>query len=670
MEPTVQQKNTRTVERSRTTREDGSEAFDELVREILADPAGTKDKFDALTDDEIIKLQHKLNPYGSVPATSSKDEESIAFSWVNIRDSYAMKRAMTGIIGYTFQMQKEWEPEAELRRWKPQNAEKKYIAESYSAENLRVLAEEFSKATNLAVEAEKRAVVAGEEALIADIEDSTDAVPKIVASQNAMKAAVLARYVATHRLYKMGLDAHERLDQQLEDVHVYTDLRANVLPDPTRLPSNELEVPVDVAKTIVDKFLRTWFEYNPNNHFKPAPDGDIYDSSVATDVATGMVEGNPRRMTLKALRDEAPAPTAEQKSDVETLTRTEQTRNAAALILGSPDLSGALKRILVAGGESEYLRLLSPIPTNSEARTAIDVVPPHDTFARLAYYMSVNFEELRIAVRTLYNEVPDLDVAILPCKHFAASTRAEINAEFDEFKLKYHDDMVAGVVLADYGSWTLLEDFKQNRDVVDFYNKNTKILKRIMDRVADDRKTGNELMKKRVTAVKAKNIREEGPDAVGLGEYSRDNNKLAESGVSRTIGAEEMKRLEAARGNLQAAHELELMDQLKKTITNFEAAGKIRPLSTDEKAELKNARKDLELAIEMLAVPDDGVQINMYTHDTLTGKVKKDVMYTASDAAIEEKEGIAPPIPAGSPGYQELLRQQAAVEASASPSGN
>ena len=47
----------------------------------------------------------------------------------------------------------------------------------------------------------------------------------------------------------------------------------------------------------------------------------------------------------------------------------------------------------------------------------------------------------------------------------------------------------------------MLADFKENRKKIEFYNRNTEVLKRILDRHADDKKLGSELMKNRIKHV-------------------------------------------------------------------------------------------------------------------------------------------------------------------------
>ena len=61
--------------------------------------------------------------------------------------------------------------------------------------------------------------------------------------------------------------------------------------------------------------------------------------------------------------------------------------------------------------------------------------------------------------------------------------------------------------------WTVLADYKKNRENIDFYNRHTEVLKRIMDQHEQDKKLGKDLMNKRVKKAKSKNIEEMGKDA-------------------------------------------------------------------------------------------------------------------------------------------------------------
>jgi hypothetical protein len=182
-------------------------------------------------------------------------------------------------------------------------------------------------------------------------------------------------------------------------------------------------------------------------------------------------------------------------------------------------------------------------------------------------------------------------------------------------------------LLIDLGGWSFLGAFKKNREKIEFYNKNTSILKSILDRHTEDKKLGEDLMQKRVKKEKAKNIAKYGPDAPGLATY-----KATRKGVPQTtISAEEMKRLEAARGDLKAARELEVIDQNKAKLRQLDDIKAYRPLSSQEQTDYKRAEEAIKHAEEMLEVPDNSIQVDVFQHDTRTGKFTKSKFYSLAD---------------------------------------
>ena len=151
-------------------------------------------------------------------------------------------------------------------------------------------------------------------------------------------------------------------------------------------------------------------------------------------------------------------------------------------------------------------------------------------------------------------------------------------------------------------------------------------------------------MRNRVRQNKAKNIAEQGPDAPGLKAYkatmSSDGKDLTSKGVERVITPEEMKRLEKAQGNIKAAKELEVLEEYEKLIKGLEDIKKYRELSKEEQDKYNSARDYLLRAKEMINVPDDAIQVDVFTNNTKSGQFSKSHFYTKCDEALE-KETIA-----------------------------
>jgi hypothetical protein len=184
------------------------------------------------------------------------------------------------------------------------------------------------------------------------------------------------------------------------------------------------------------------------------------------------------------------------------------------------------------------------------------------------------------------------------------------------------------------GGWTPLGDFRENREKIEFYNKNTGVLKKILDRHLDDKKIGTELMKNRVKMSKAKNIQEDGPDRKGLKDYTEClGPNMKALGAEKVLSTEEMKRLEAAKGDLAAAKDLEYIDNIKARLAEYEEAMATRELNITEKRDYEFYKKQLVDAIEMLDVPEEGIRVDMFVNDG--SSLERTTFYTKSEETLD-----------------------------------
>ena len=303
------------------------------------------------------------------------------------------------------------------------------------------------------------------------------------------------------------------------------------------------------------------------------------------------VDSSDPRLPLAAVRAAAPKiPDAGDREAFEALTATRRPTTRP------PSCSATIRPRWPPGGpraSDRFARYLFRSP-RLPARPAVEIIPPQDTFHRWQYYTEVNYEELRTATEAIYHEKPDLDWALVIYEYFEGTAR-EVDEAFDRFRVQYQDEVITDIKGIDLNQWTLLGDFKENRSKTTFYNKYTDVLKRILDRHAQDKALGQDLMRNRVRQLKAKNIRETGPDAPGLSTYKSQHasQSLSSMGAERVIGREEMARLERAKGDLRLAKELELYEQCCSTIKELSDTAKIRTLNPEEARRLREAQDDL-----------------------------------------------------------------------------
>ena len=640
--------------------------FDALVSDIVENPERLLDT--DLTAEQILEVQKRLNPYAGIagPAPVVDRKRVAACSYTNLREEYLRRFTATSLVGFLYQMLAEWEVPAESRRWVPASAAfaAKVAAGDFAPFDPARLAELAEGAAGVARAAAEAAAelaalkqAAATAALLAmepadDLEKSKAATEAAAAAAAAAaageeKAAGLL-YAATHAAHRVGGEATERLRATADAGLAFAGVREVLGKFPLPPPASALEAPAALAKGIIQGFLDNWLQFDPSVHVRSghnaaAVAAALAEKAVGAGTAT-VDEADPGHLAVAALTAPPVAPAPAHAAALEAV-RSAGPRARAAMVtlLREPDLAAAA-RVAAADAESReaFMLYLAPLGADSAARAAAEVVPPQDTFHRWSYYTEVNYEELRTVTEALYPERPDLDWALALWDVFEGDAKT-VDAAFEKHCQRYQDEVPSAIKSLEFGAWSLLGDFKQNREKIQFYNANTDVLKRILDRHAEDKRIGAELMRNRVRQAKAKNIAEAGPDAQGLTAYKRNQAEkgqaLGAKGVEKVISAEEMRRLEKARGSVKAAKELELLEQLERTIDVLGGAERVRPLLPEEADELARARAAIARAHEMAEVPDDAIQVDVFTNDTKTGTFGRTKFYTRSDDADEPEGG-------------------------------
>lgn len=157
-----------------------------------------------------------------------------------------------------------------------------------------------------------------------------------------------------------------------------------------------------------------------------------------------------------------------------------------------------------------------------------DTVLPADVFAQFENFYSVNFDGLRNATQYLFCEKPCIEEAVNVYGSF--DTLDECKAFVQQHKNKVITEMYT----VTNNKWTLFGPFKENRESVEFFNKNTQLLESIMKQREADSKLGSELLKKRVTKRKVRNVKQYGKDHPNFLKYAQQSNSgVYDSGISK-----------------------------------------------------------------------------------------------------------------------------------------
>lgn len=224
-------------------------------------------------------------------------------------------------------------------------------------------------------------------------------------------------------------------------------------------------------RVFIHNFLKKWFKYNPDEHVRSS-----YRSN----------KEDPSRRKIN-------------------------TENAKL----ATNKKNSIKKVSKKDYEAKAEEL--DYTPNEDEKHMLENTPPHDTHVRLQRYMNEHHEVIQQCVKDIYDNSPDLDIAINIYGEFPSQ------AEADKFKQENMSQVIAGVHNVNSNRWALLGPYQENRERVDFYNKHTEVLKAMLDRRAEDEPTAVDIMKKHIKKKKKQNIKEAGPDSKVFKKWIKQN---------------------------------------------------------------------------------------------------------------------------------------------------
>ncbi len=278
-------------------------------------------------------------------------------------------------------------------------------------------------------------------------------------------------------------------------------------------------------RMIVKEFLEEMFQFNPDEHVRSAYRPNYKDQS------RDPLDTMAARIAVKHL-EKKDKEFKESKATHDTITGVKK-KKVKKTVIGKD----GKKKVIIREVEVEEKPLPPTEPINREKLddehpkdsnaydTVTNQIPPHDVFHRFKMYYTENYEELREAVYALYCERPDLELAINPYAWHDTKDEAEA------FKKQHADEVIAEIFTVQSGKWNFFDSFKEQRESVNFYNKNTIILEEIVKQIERDERLGQDLMAKRVEKEKKKNIIESGPDAENFKKWRDENTDLQKLGA-------------------------------------------------------------------------------------------------------------------------------------------
>lgn len=389
--------------------DDFKSQIDDIVKELETNP----DKINELTDDQVLEVDKYLNPYG---ATIYGEDKYTCVSFTNLKEKYMQRLLMTGLVGFLYQMNKEYEiDDNDLNEVYLKELDKDAFYENIPHPDSKN--KEFISKLNetLYIECKYKYL----QTKYASLEEET-------------KEDEETYYTN----YKLSEEEEMNIQQNVND-EITNRLK------PTKYFNNEkflakkyelVKQQSEEEKKVISRFLNKFFNYNPSEH---------------------------------------------------------------------------TSEVLLNTNDPEKTK-----PTNT---TFLENIPPNDTYGRFQYYFDVNYEELREAVFYLYNEKPDIEVALNIYETFPTLE------ECTEYINKNKDKVITNIMTLTNYKWNLLGPFKQNRERITFYNENTQVLENILKQQEDDAKMGKKLLDERVRKKKVKNIKEYGKTDPAVAKYLKEH---------------------------------------------------------------------------------------------------------------------------------------------------
>lgn len=296
-------------------------------------------------------------------------------------------------------------------------------------------------------------------------------------------------------------------------------------------------------RVIVKEFLEEFLQFNPDEHVRSAHRPNRADKErKPIDTNAGKLAVEHLKKTDKVFRDNEAL-----YEDIKKVSDTDSKKVSDTDDYNKPKLikTKMVKKVIKKNGVSKTVVVevqvddngneIKPINVKDKlvngkdpmvSKSVREMIPPHDVFGKFKMYYQSNYEELRDAVKDLYCEKPELELAINPYSWHDTPEDAEI------FKKKHRNEVIAEIFTAHSGKWNFFDSFKEQRENVNFYNDNTVILEEMIKQQEKDERLGQDLMKKRIDKMKKKNIIESGPDAESFKKWRSQNNELAKLGAS------------------------------------------------------------------------------------------------------------------------------------------
>lgn len=483
--------------------------FQKLVDEFLQN--SSKDK--PITKEQVSEFKSKANLFGIIPA---KKESWINVSLINLRDEYYRKLHVTALIGYLFRVIGEFEDYIYDPVLEQQGVTRDIQQSLFKRQLEAFVRRHFDFNPDLHVRSAK-AEETGDPSREGKFKEMRERMRSAKAEAKPAETSPSYSYAEMRKIAETVPDelARAKLLAYLAEVKETSCATFTA----ARLASEKVASSIKTLNQAMS--LATASQSQEMAQFGSALAlmfGNFKEAKMSQKEASELLERAPELISKYAeMWMRGPEMSPEDASVV--LQRCEMQLNSAAKNLAdSMQTIGALE----------------------EVRGVYNWIPPVNVFHHFDRYLSNHYEQLREAVHVLYNDKPDIEYAV--CYHDTFNTEEDAK----NWRIMHENKFITAVFGICNGKWTLMGPFKQNRDRIDFYNKNTEIIKRMFEQMESDQRLGADLMKKRVAIEKEKSIKANGLDDPQLEQYRQALGTIESLGAKKVLSKEEKAKLEEA----------------------------------------------------------------------------------------------------------------------------
>lgn len=309
----------------------------------------------------------------------------------------------------------------------------------------------------------------------------------------------------------------------------------------------------------VKRFLDRNFEHDPDMHVRKAKTNGKFEDKEREAVMRKVAE-NVRDERLAEATARLAAPGAFESLKNVTMKAHHEMKAASESVaaciraIAHPDNSTQDKIAVLVRRGANLKALTANLATIAEPIAAagtieaLRVQPPVDVFHQFSRYMDNHYEALNDLCLAFFNEKPDLEEAVTL---YSVHDNEE---DARDFCKQHRDEFRTQVITVSTGGCTILGPYTANRERLNYYNKNTEVLKMLAEQNEMDAKLGEDILKKRVERKKKQNIRETGPDPKALAAYRTSGimgdahgqgGHVSEDGAFKGVPHDKMKEMAA-----------------------------------------------------------------------------------------------------------------------------